>query len=427
MIAILPDLLRAVVSDIFNVLNVSTMIEPKKRKSGILVLLSVMIINLTLDIYCYMNGSLTQLVWLDFVLFTILCFAIRPFFEDNLVQWLFSYVTAQNIELAVVIVSFVVSRYLPYPVYANTVVRLLLFIIIYMVFRFLVRPIYRQSLEHWDIYFYVSMIICFSFLVVFLSGDNIVTTLTMYKMPLMLVVLLAASAYYAVFYTLKILSKEYKLQEENLTYQSRQELMRLSIVNLEQQLSMMDEKEELRRREAHDSRHYKNTILELIKRGEIEEVKKLLSPKNTPIEPIKQYCENRTVNAVITNMENRAKDEGITLQMRLDIPKRLSMDDIEFAMVIANLLENALQAVEKMNYAANQKIRFTCLFTGAQLLLEIVNPYEGDVLLNEEGYPVASREMHGIGTINVIAFAQKHNAQLIYEAENGVFRVRMMI
>ena len=430
MIEVVPDLLRGVVSNIGSVLIMSTMIQPKRsRTRGYVALLSIVLLNMTLDIYCYTMGTLTQLAWLDFALFTMLCFAIKPFFTDNFPQWIFSFTTTQNINMAIMIVSFVISRYLPFPVYANTAVRIILYIIFFLVFHFLIRPIYRQSLEHSSIFFSVSIIICFCYMTIFLSSKDLVVTFTEQKLPILLFVLATATAYFAVFFTLKIMAKDYKLQEDNINSQSRQELMELSIANLKQQLQIMDEKAEIGLRDTHNRRNYQNTILELLNADEIEEAKRLLTPDKHVLLKKEQYCENKTVNAIITNMVRLDKEKKITIKMNLDIPQKLPVDDIEFAMVIANLLENALQAVENlpMQTSDDRWITFTCKFAGIQLALEITNSYTGKILMDQDGYPLSIRKGHGIGTKNVIAFAQKHHAQLIYDVKTGIFRVRMLI
>jgi len=56
----------------------------------------------------------------------VLCFAVRTLFKDTFMQWLFSYITVQNIDI-VIILSFDGSRHLPYPFYANSLLRAILF------------------------------------------------------------------------------------------------------------------------------------------------------------------------------------------------------------------------------------------------------------------------------------------------------------
>lgn len=153
-----PDFLRAAISTTANVLLMMTLLQPKySKKVTLLTMLGILTADLGTAVYCYLSGNLTLLSKLDIVLFAVLCGAVRPMFKDTFMQWLFSYITVQNISDAVIILSFAGSRHLPYPVYANSLLRLLLFGIFLLILVRYVRPLYRQAVEHWTAYFAVAL------------------------------------------------------------------------------------------------------------------------------------------------------------------------------------------------------------------------------------------------------------------------------
>jgi hypothetical protein len=123
-------------------------------------------------VYCYLSGNLTLLSKLDIFLFAALCFVVRPLFKDTFMQWLFSYLTVQNISDAVIIVSFIGSRKLPYPMYANSVLRVLLFGTFLVVLSRYVRPLYRQAVKHWAAYFAVALGNYITFITIVLCSDD---------------------------------------------------------------------------------------------------------------------------------------------------------------------------------------------------------------------------------------------------------------
>lgn len=110
----------------------------------------------------------------------------------------------------------------------------------------------------------------------------------------------------------------------------------------------------------------------------------------------------------------------------LDIPSNLSVDALEFSMVVSNLMENAVQACKRLPEEQVPYLRFTCRYVG-RLLLEMENPCANNSMLDECGYPVTAEENHGIGSKSVIAFAKKYNGELIYKIENSIFQVRLLI
>ena len=95
-------------------------------------------------------------------------------------------------------------------------------------------------------------------------------------------------------------------------------------------------------------------------------------------------------------------------------------------MVVSNLMENAIQVCERLPKNQSTYLRFTSRSVG-RLLLEMENPCAEGVVLDENGYPLATEAGHGIGSKSVIAFAKKYDGELLYKIENSVFRVRLLI
>ena len=73
-----------------------------------------------------------------------------------------------------IILSFLASRYLPYPPYANSLLRAILFGAFLLVLSRYVRPLYRQAVEHWTAYFAVALGMYITFNYYVLSADDIV-------------------------------------------------------------------------------------------------------------------------------------------------------------------------------------------------------------------------------------------------------------
>ncbi|ADL06026.1 ATP-binding protein [Lacrimispora saccharolytica] len=423
-----PDFLRAVISTTANVLLMMTLLQPKySKKVTLLTMLGILAADLGTAVYCYLSGNLTLLAKLDIVLFAVLCFAVRPIFKDTFMQWLFSYITVQNISDAVIILSFVGSRHLPYPPYANSLLRLLLFGVFLLVLVRHVRPLYRQAVEHWTAYFAVALGLYITFTYYVLSTDDIVVMLTEQAVPLLLVIFIGLAAYGSIFLSLKNLQREYRVREENQRMQAEREYLQLAAGNMSQRLALMEEVSAQNSRAAHDRRHFNNVLQELLEQGETVEAFALLQSQNQVKHKIsKVYCENPAVNAAVCHYAERAEQSGILTEIELDIPRELTVNSLELSMVVSNLLENAIAACIKQSGSKPLFIHFICRNMG-RLLLEIENSCTEDTALDEDSYPVSMEEGHGIGSKSVIAFAKKYDGELIYNIENGVFRVRLLV
>lgn len=425
---LLPDLLRAAISTTANVLLMMTLLQPKySKKITLMTMLGILAADLGTAVFCYLSGNLTLLSKLDIALFALLCFAVRPLFKDTFMQWLFSYITVQNISDTVIILSFIGSRKLPVPVYANSLLRIILFGAFLVILSRYVRPLYRQAVEHWTAYFAVALGIYITFNYYVLSSDDIVVTLTEQTVPLLLVIFIGLAAYGSILLSLKNLQREFRVKEENQKMQTEREYLQLAAGNMSRRLELMEEVSAQNRRVAHDRRHFNNVLLELLEQGKTGEAAALLQSQNQATPKIsKVYCENPAVNAAVCHYAGLAEQAGIPEEITLDIPGDLTVDALELSMVVSNLMENAIQACVRLPENQAPYIRFTCRSVG-RLLLEMENPCDERIALDESGYPIACEEGHGIGSKSVIAFAKKYDGELLYKLKKGVFRVRLLV
>ncbi len=413
--------LRAVVSAAANVVILISLLQPKySRKVTSLVLFIIFMLNLSTAVFCYSIGNLTLLTKIDVILFTLLCFAARPFFRDSFMQWLFSYITAINVSIIVIILSFIFSRPLPYPQYANTVLRLFLFSGVILLFRKVLRPLYRQVAEHWAVFFYVAASAFIALSWFMFNSDNIVQTLTTQTVPLLWLILVTLAGYGSVFLGLKSVGAEYRLKQDKA-------LLELSGETMKQRLSFMDGSVGQMRVMQHDQRHLNATLLELIQHDEVENAAALLRQQIAaiPQKPVR-YCENITVNAAVSYYAALAEGRRIRCDLRLDIPQKLPLAELALSMALSNLMENAIHACEKRVPPAERYLLVRALYTG-QLILEVENPYSGEVLLDENGYPTVREKGHGWGGESVRAFVRENGGELLYQVANGVFNVRLLI
>ncbi len=161
--------------------------------------------------------------------------------------------------------------------------------------------------------------------------------------------------------------------------------------------------------------------------GNVEKAAALLRQQIAilPKKPVR-YCENITVNAAVSYYAALSKGRRIRCDLRLNIPEKLPFSDLALSMTLSNLMENAIHACEKLDPQMECYLRVRAVYTG-QFILEVENPYFGEVSLDENGYPVVRDEGHGWGGESVRAFVRENGGELLYQVENGVFNVRLLI
>lgn len=224
----------------------------------------------------------------------------------------------------------------------------------------------------------------------------------------------------------RLMHHEIDLAQEKNRLKSDADIMQLAAKLMKDRLRSAEAIMQKDRLMRHDRRHFEALLYQLLEEGRVEEAKKYLKERLS-MEPkgMHNYCENTTVNAVISHYISWAEKEGINTTISANVPSELIVDELELAITISNLIENAINACTKLP-DADRYLKLTAKYKN-QLLLEIENSCKDKVSLDEEGYPFSNEKNHGTGTRSVLAFVNKTNSEIYYLAEEKRFRVRMII
>ncbi len=216
------------------------------------------------------------------------------------------------------------------------------------------------------------------------------------------------------------------LKQREYQLKSDAEILEMAAVSMRDRLNAAEELLSQDRAMRHDRRHFEALILSLIQDGKVDDAQRCLEERLSQ-EPrgSHRYCENTTVNAALMHYVTIAERNDIKVTVSANIPYKTGVDEMQLAIAISNLLENAIHACEKLP-ETDRFIEITAKYK-QQLLLEIVNSCDGQMKLDEDGYPVTNEEGHGIGTRSVLDFVRKTGSEIRYVADDNKFKVRMII
>lgn len=181
----------------------------------------------------------------------------------------------------------------------------------------------------------------------------------------------------------------------------------------------------------HDLRHKDHLLMELLHDKKYSEAEQVLQKDMEYLERTRLtiYCENTILNSLLCGMAKQAENLGILLHISCCVPNQYLISDYDLAIVTANLVENAIQAVQKSGPARNQ-IYFTLKTKEQeQFFLEIRNPCQEPVKFSKKtGLPVSSQGGdHGYGMMSVHEFIAKYHAHFDCYVENEIFIIRILI
>ena len=171
----------------------------------------------------------------------------------------------------------------------------------------------------------------------------------------------------------------------------------------------------------HDRRHHNLVMLEFANNNDIESVrdylKSLVESENEVWGEVR-YCDNMTINTVLTVYERRAKESGISVKISAKASREIEVSPQDLVIVIANLFENAIHATEK-HKSKEKVIDIVIKGTPQRLLVKVENPCRSNLTFDETFY--------GIGIRSVIATTNKYEGMYDFGAEDGIFSAKISL
>ena len=137
--------------------------------------------------------------------------------------------------------------------------------------------------------------------------------------------------------------------------------------------------------------------------------------------------DNVIVNALMNEKINLAKSRGIKVQVNTSDLKDSFIDDRDWCVILANLLDNAIEACEKVEGKKDIIVKIEDVAYGT--IINIKNSYCGEIPDMEGEVPTAKadKEEHGIGNQNVKLAAKKYGAIILYKKEKEMFGITLVL
>jgi len=189
------------------------------------------------------------------------------------------------------------------------------------------------------------------------------------------------------------------------------------------------------RRIQHDQRHHRAQIAEYMLSGQHDNVfaylKELDEEAKEEMANKFVWCENETVNAILSGCARKATARGVDFSAEVAVEPTLPLPDVELVAVVANLVENAINAAEKLEKSTStldfdSAPKVTCYLRQRALGLGITvtNPVPEGFALTAKGLPC---EEPGVGMESVRRVVEKHEGKWVYELVDGILMCQAVL
>jgi len=243
--------------------------------------------------------------------------------------------------------------------------------------------------------------------------------------PITIMLILLMFIYYALVIALL------RIQEDEGWMTRNNELLETYTADLRKQMARMAEMQEQTAIVRHDRRHNVQLLEYYLDHGETDKIREMIASTNEKLKSSadRQFCGNPTMNWILNCAEKKAETSGIRFSCEAAVAELPSALEFELGTVVQNLLENAFYAASQLPAGSDRHVAFYAHPVKDQIFVEINNSYTGKLTFSSQnGLPISTKgEGHGYGLRSVLAFAGRYGASFDCSAENGTFRVRLLL
>lgn len=209
---------------------------------------------------------------------------------------------------------------------------------------------------------------------------------------------------------------EAEQREEKISRLEKQQILQLHGQNL----LISERRKEIEKLRENLTEKY-SIIEKFIEDEKISEAKKFISEQENLLEKtyIKRFCDAPLINAALSIYLYRAEEIGAKIKQKINLSKDFYTNEIDLAVLISNMLENAVQASAKQE-KNRREISIILQQIGEQFILEISNRYDFKIKLGENDLPSTKKFGHGFGMYSLEKFAKKYDAYVNFSHKNNL-------
>ena len=181
-------------------------------------------------------------------------------------------------------------------------------------------------------------------------------------------------------------------------------------------------------RARHDFRQHILTMKNLYHEGSYSRLGEYIDEyyDSLPSPETKQYCPNRALNALLNFYAGKAKENGIRASFRFDLPRKISVSDVDLCTIVGNILENAIAACMDLP-EEERMLSLSGLVQNHRLYIVATNTFNGIIRQWNGEYLSLRHSGNGIGLNSVRASAEKYHGKAEFSHNEKEFHSNVLL
>lgn len=187
----------------------------------------------------------------------------------------------------------------------------------------------------------------------------------------------------------------------------------------------LEYREEETKKFRHDYKNHLNSLQILCKEKRYNDVEKYIEEISERLNEYNMYISvcNSFVDAILNYYFQKMNKLHIRFIITGKMPNSCNIIMFDLCTIISNLLDNALEAVEK-NKENDRWIEMTFRYDDLMIYCNIINPYDGKLNINDNKIiSKKNSKNHGYGLSNIKRSVELYSGSIDIKTENGIFKV----
>ncbi len=177
----------------------------------------------------------------------------------------------------------------------------------------------------------------------------------------------------------------------------------------------------------HDFHHHLQVLSGYLEAGELDRARQYIRELDEKLQNVDTLLKtgNVSLDAILSAKIAQAKADGIAVTVKVNVPDRLLLSDVELSVIVGNLLDNAIEAC--LAAGGEKFIRLFMNIKGNMLYFSMLNSSGGKLPRSGGLFPTRKGGAHGLGLRRAEAIIQKHGGWVKYNSEDGAFTSEFLV
>ena len=182
----------------------------------------------------------------------------------------------------------------------------------------------------------------------------------------------------------------------------------------------------------HDYHNHMQSIKAMLSMGKKQELSEYLDNLEKDLDSIDIAIRTGNVglDAILSSKVSIARKNFIDVNCTAKVPENLKISDVHLCAIVGNLMDNAIEACEKMKKDTPDASRFIRVYIGlfkSQLYISVTNSTKESKRRRVSELVTSKLGEHGFGLRRIDKIAEKYDGYVNRKNEPGIFATEVML